>query len=146
MSDISREEFNAKLETIEARMDARVESVSSKIDAFLAAQTAVQAEREKTQAERDKRFEALAERATKAAEGAEEAAKQAATVKSNYWAAVCVQLLAVAAILAGAYFANQGNTLMVAQTTLAAFSSGKDAAQELETPKPVPSAAKQPSK
>lgn len=146
MSDISREEFNAKLETIEARMDARVESVSSKIDAFLATQAAVQIERDKAQAERDKRFEALAERATKAAEGAEDAAKQAATVKSNYWAAVCVQLLAVAAILAGAYFANQGNTLMVAQTTLAAFSSGKDAAQEPEAPKPVPSAAKQPSK
>lgn len=146
MSDISREEFNAKIETIEARMDARVESVSSKIDAFLAVQTAVQTEREKTQAERDKRFEALAERATKAAEGAEEAAKQAATVKSNYWAAVCVQLLAVAAILAGAYFANQGNTLMVAQTTLAAFSSGKDAAKEPEKSKPLPTAVEQPGK
>lgn len=43
MNDITREEFNAKLETIEVKMDARVESVSSKIDAFLA----VQAERDK---------------------------------------------------------------------------------------------------
>ncbi|WP_321144559.1 hypothetical protein [Pseudomonas extremaustralis] len=47
MSDISREEFNAKLETIEVKMDARVESVSAKIDGFLAAQ-----------AERDKRLDA----------------------------------------------------------------------------------------
>lgn len=141
MSDISREEFNAKLETIEARMDARVESVSSKIDAFLATQAAVQVERDKAQAERDKRFEALAEKATKAAEGAEAAANQAVTVKNNYWAAVGVQLLAVAAILVGAYYANQGNTLMVAQTTLAAFSSGKDAAQGTEEkarPSPTP--------
>lgn len=43
MSDITREEFNAKLETIEVKMDARVESVSAKIDTFLS----VQAERDK---------------------------------------------------------------------------------------------------
>lgn len=46
MNDITREEFNAKLETIEVKMDARVESISSKIDGFLAAQ-----------AERDKRLD-----------------------------------------------------------------------------------------
>jgi len=46
MSEISREEFNAKLETIEVKMDARVEAVSAKIDAFVA-----------IQAERDKRME-----------------------------------------------------------------------------------------
>jgi hypothetical protein len=59
MNDITREEFNAKLETIEARMDARVESVSSKIDAFLATQSAVQIERDKAQAERDKRLDGI---------------------------------------------------------------------------------------
>ena len=48
MNDITREEFNAKLETIEVKMDARVESVSAKIDAFIA-----------VQAERDKRMEAI---------------------------------------------------------------------------------------
>ena len=47
MNDITREEFNAKLETIEVKMDARVESVSAKIDGFLSAQ-----------AERDKRLDA----------------------------------------------------------------------------------------
>lgn len=47
MNDITREEFNAKLETIEVKMDARVESVSAKIDGFLAAQV-----------ERDKRLDA----------------------------------------------------------------------------------------
>jgi hypothetical protein len=121
MNDITREEFNAKLETIEVKMDARVESVSSKIDSFLASQ----AERDKAQIERDKRFELLAERVTKAAEGAEEAAKQAATVKSNYWAAVIVQLLAVVAILVGAYYANQANVLGAMQTTMSAFQAGK---------------------
>ena len=48
MNDITREEFNAKLETIEAKMDARVESVSAKIEGFLAAQ-----------AERDKRLDGV---------------------------------------------------------------------------------------
>lgn len=121
MNDITREEFNAKLETIEVKMDARVESVSAKIESFLASQ----AERDKAQLERDKRFELLAERVTKAAEGAEDAAKQAATVKSNYWAAVIVQLLAVVAILVGAYYANQANVLGAMQTTMSAFQAGK---------------------
>ncbi|WP_154219966.1 hypothetical protein [Pseudomonas syringae] len=47
MNDITREEFNAKLETIETKMDAWVDAVSTKIDAFVA-----------VQAERDKRMEA----------------------------------------------------------------------------------------
>lgn len=38
MNDITREEFNARLETIEVKMDSRIESISSKIDGFLAAQ------------------------------------------------------------------------------------------------------------
>ncbi|NMY08557.1 MULTISPECIES: hypothetical protein [Pseudomonas] len=46
MNDITREEFNAKIETIETKMDARVESVSAKIEGFLSAQ-----------AERDKRLD-----------------------------------------------------------------------------------------
>ncbi len=121
MNDITREEFNAKLETIEVKMDARVEAVSSKIDSFLSAQ----AERDKAQLERDKRYELLADRVIKAAEGAEDAAKQAATVKSNYWAAVVVQLLAVVAILVGAYYANQANVLGAMQTTMSAFQAGK---------------------
>lgn len=115
MNEITREEFNAKLETIEVKMDARLESVSAKIDGFLAAQS-----------ERDKRYELLAERVTKAAEGAEEAAKQAATVKSNYWAAVIVQLLAVVAILVGGYFANQANVLGAMQTTMAAMQAARE--------------------
>ena len=130
MNDITREEFNAKLETIEVKMDARVESVSSKIESFLASQ----AERDKAQLERDKRFELLAERVTKAAEGAEDAAKQAATVKSNYWAAVIVQLLAVVAILVGAYYANQANVLGAMQTTMSAFQAGKSESATAQSP------------
>lgn len=48
MNDITREEFNAKLETIEVKMDARVEAMTAKIDGFLAAQI-----------ERDKRLDLI---------------------------------------------------------------------------------------
>ncbi|MDF9616241.1 hypothetical protein P5705_01170 [Pseudomonas entomophila] len=46
INDLSREELNAKFETIEIKMDARVEAIASKIDGFLGAQT-----------ERDKRLD-----------------------------------------------------------------------------------------
>lgn len=131
MNEITRHELDAKLEAIEARMDGRVAVVSEKIDGFLAAQV----ERDKAQLERDKRYELLAERVTKAAEGAEEAAKQAATVKSNYWAAVGVQLLAVAAIVVGAYFANQANVLVAMQTTIAAMQAAGDQSPPPPAPK-----------
>lgn len=48
MNDITREEFNAKIETIEVKMDARVQAVTSKIDGFIAAQD-----------ERDKRLDLI---------------------------------------------------------------------------------------
>ncbi|MBC3438248.1 hypothetical protein HU735_22770 [Pseudomonas sp. BW16M2] len=43
MNDLPRDELNAKLETIEIKMDTRVEAIASKIDGFLVAQS----EREK---------------------------------------------------------------------------------------------------
>lgn len=46
MNDVPRDELNAKLETIEIKMDARVEAIASKIDGFLVAQS-----------ERDKRLD-----------------------------------------------------------------------------------------
>lgn len=46
MNDLPRDELNAKLETIEIKMDARVEAIASKIDGFLVAQC-----------ERDKRLD-----------------------------------------------------------------------------------------
>ncbi|WP_240364746.1 hypothetical protein [Pseudomonas syringae] len=120
--DQLRREIDLRNTAAQSEQVLRDRSVDERLKGFLAAQS----ERDKTLIERDKRYEALADRVTKAAEGAEAAAREAATVKTNYWAAVGVQLLAVAAILVGSYFANQGNTLMVAQTTLAAMAAGKD--------------------
>ncbi len=46
INGLTREELNAKFETIEIKLDARVEAIASKIDGFLGAQT-----------ERDKRLD-----------------------------------------------------------------------------------------
>lgn len=166
MSDVTIDQIDQKISAIEERMDKRVERIEKETDrrsvefqreieirdaAFKSEQTlrdkalderfssffAVQAERDKSQLERDKRYELLADRVTKAAEGAEEAAKQAATVKANYWAAVGVQLLAVVAILVGAYYANQANVLGAMQTTMSAIQAGKDGATPAISP-PLP--------
>ncbi|SFU97960.1 hypothetical protein [Pseudomonas sp. OV546] len=146
MSEISREEFNAKLETIETKMDSRAESVSSKIDAFLA----VQAERDKRfneslnssitlSDEWSQKFRMLAEQSVQAAASAEASAKEAATLKTHFWASVIAQLLAVGAIVVGAYFANQANVLSAVSTTVSVFQAGKDHSKPMLEPSSVKS-------
>ncbi|WP_241663546.1 hypothetical protein [Pseudomonas sp. Sample_11] len=133
MTDITREEFNAKLETIETKMDARAESVSSKIEAFLA----VQAERDQRFNERlassitlsdewNQKFRMLAEQSAQAAISADASAKEAATLKTHFWASVVAQVLAVGAIVVGAYFANQANVLSAVSTTVSVFQAGQE--------------------
>jgi hypothetical protein len=136
MGAISREEFNARIETIETRMDARLDAVSMKIDGFLS----VQLERDKTQVERDKRYDLITQEMRKIAEGAQDAARQGATVKANVWAATAVQLLGIVAIVVGAYYANQANMYVAIQTTLVAVQAGKDvhAPQPSMLPNPFP--------
>lgn len=133
MSTVSREEFNARIETIETRMDARIDSVRAEIREFLAIQNErdktrdqTQIERDKTQVERDKRYDLISQDMRKISRGAEEAARQGATVKANVWAATVVQLLGIVAIVVGAYYANQANMYVAIQTTLAAVQAGKD--------------------
>ncbi|MEN5313358.1 hypothetical protein [Pseudomonas koreensis] len=121
MGAISREEFNARIETIETRMDARLDAVSMKIDGFLS-----------VQGERDKRYDLITQEMRRIADGAQDAARQGATVKANVWAATAVQLLGIVAIVVGAYYANQANMYVAIQTTFAAVQAGKDA----HTPKP----------
>ncbi|EJZ59057.1 hypothetical protein V9L13_10665 [Pseudomonas sp. RSB 5.4] len=129
MGAISREEFNARIETIETRMDARLDAVSMKIDGFLSVQV-----------ERDKRYDLITQEMRRIADGAQDAARQGATVKANVWAATAVQLLGIVAIVVGAYYANQANMYVAIQTTFAAVQAGKDAhtpkSPELPTPLP----------
>nr|WP_238935330.1 hypothetical protein [Pseudomonas typographi] len=101
------ERIASSLSALDGRIGASIAALDERIASFVAVQT-----------ERDIRIEEISARATKAAESA-------ATVKANYWAAVGVQLLAVAAILVGAYFATQANTLSAITTTLSAYQAGK---------------------
>ncbi|WNC90921.1 hypothetical protein RI103_06110 [Paraburkholderia sp. FT54] len=110
MSTPTREEFEARLETVEARMDARVARIEGKIDAFMA-----------QAAERDKRLEILAEHATKAAE-------QAGSLKSNMWLAAITVVIAVV----GTYYATQSSNIGMTQAVIAAFQQG----QNSSTPPP----------
>lgn len=82
MNDITREELNARLETIEVKMDARVEAISSKIDGFLAAQ-----------AERDRRLdESIA--------GVRRDIDRLGSLKLNIWGAMVTALTVGLAITA----------------------------------------------
>ncbi|WP_265535454.1 hypothetical protein [Pseudomonas saponiphila] len=142
MNDITREELNAKLETIETKMDARAEAMSAKLDAFLA----VQAERDlrfnenlrssiTLSDEWNQKFRLLTEQSVKAATDADASAKEAASLKTHFWASVAAQVLAVGAIVVGAYFANQANVLSAISTTVSVFQAGKDVGK---TPEPSP--------
>ncbi|MBK5535278.1 hypothetical protein JFT91_22260 [Pseudomonas sp. TH08] len=125
MNAISREEFNARIETIETRMDARVEGVRADIREFLCVQAERDKASERIRLERDKYLDSIALES-------KEALRQASTVKANVWAATAVQLLGIVAIVIGSYYANQANMYVAIQTTLTAIQAGKD----FSVPKP----------
>lgn len=100
MTEVTRDEFNAKLETIEVRMDSRVASIESKIDAFL---TRV-----------DDRFASTNERFDRMETGFKEVRQESKNIK--WWLAGT----AIATVI-GLYAAN----VSMVQTMLAAFESGK---------------------
>jgi hypothetical protein len=132
MNTISREEFNARIETIETRMDVRVEIMSADIHGYLAVQTQRDKAREQIQSERDKRYDLISMDMHSIAKGAEEAARQASTMKASFWAATAVNLIGIVSIVIGACYANQANMYVAIQTTLAAIQAGK----EVNIPKP----------
>lgn len=152
----ARQEQAAREKALDDRLAAFVATQAERekaLDNQLAGFYAAQAVRDKAlddwlagfqreQAERDKRYELLSDRALKAAEGAEEAAKQAATVKSNYWAAVGVQLLAVAAIVVGAYFALHQSNQSVAQTVQSSYQMGREDGRKEDSKPPLIPASK----
>ncbi|PAW51552.1 hypothetical protein CKQ80_24495 [Pseudomonas moraviensis] len=136
MNAISREEFNARIETIEARMDARVERVHADIREFLGSQTVRDKAIERIQFERDKRYDSMIQGI---AIESREALKKAGTVNANVWMATAVHLFGVVSIVVGGYFASQAHLYVAAQTTLAAVQAGKDvgAAKPAELPSSV---------
>lgn len=128
MNEISREEFNAKLETIEVKMDARVEAVSAKIEGFLAAQT-----------ERDKRLDAALAQIT---------ANHSETKSSLSSMKTALVVTAVSTVLAIVFGVASFNTALTSNM-MAAFQVGiakSEAPQEkAPTTRPAPNTPPQPN-
>jgi uncharacterized protein YjgD (DUF1641 family) len=121
MATITREEFDAKLETIEARMDGRVTRIEGKIDALL---TKIEGSAKRSE-ETEKVFRLLSERAGDAANTAANAATKASELKSSLWITSITTILSVLGIAIAAYFGTQQSNQAIVQTMLAAFDSGK---------------------
>ena len=117
MNEISREEFNAKLETIEVKMDARVESVSAKIDGFLFAQ-----------AERDKRLDATLSQIS---------ANHAETQSSLGSMKTAMVVTAVSTVLAIVFGIASFNTALTANM-MAAFQVGLSKSEQSQVTNPAP--------
>ena len=117
MNEITREEFNAKLETIEVKMDARVESVSAKIDGFLFAQ-----------AERDKRLDATLSQIS---------ANHAETQSSLGSMKTAMVVTAVSTVLAIVFGIASFNTALTANM-MAAFQVGLSKSEQSQVANPAP--------
>ncbi len=123
MSDISREEFNAKLETIEVKMDARVEAVSAKIDAFVA-----------IQAERDKRMETALNQIS-ASHG---------EIKSSIGSMKTTMIVTAISTVLAIVIGIAGFNAMLTSNMVASFQMGRsERAQELQSATKVEPAAPQ---
>ncbi|PYB85279.1 hypothetical protein DMX07_04605 [Pseudomonas soli] len=100
MNDVPRDELNAKLETIEIKMDARVEAIASKIDGFLVAQS-----------ERDKRLdESIA--------GVRRDIDRLGSLKLNIWGAMLTAValgVTVAALSVTVYQTGKGDIAILPQ-------------------------------
>jgi 3-oxoacyl-(acyl-carrier-protein) synthase len=129
MSTVTREAFEARIEAVEARVDARVAGAIARMDATdlriderFKWLTAVFAERDKRLDERDKRIEQLASRAATAAENA-------SNLRTHMWLAASTVIIAVIGTVIGtvigAYYATQSSHLAMAQTVIAAFQQGQ---------------------
>lgn len=117
MNAPTREEFDAKLEAIEARMDGRVARIEGKIDSFLAQLQG-----------NEKAMQLLAEKAAMAAQTAGDAANRAGGIKSTLWITSITTILSVLGIALAAYFGTQQSNIGIVQSTIAAFESGRNAA------------------
>jgi hypothetical protein len=127
MNEITREEFNAKLETIEVKMDARVEAVSAKIDAFVAVQT-----------ERDKRMEATLNQIS-ASHG---------EIKSSIGSMKTTMIVTAVSTVLAIVIGIAGFNAMLTSNMVASFQMGRSE-RALETPpvqKPEPASAAAQSK
>lgn len=127
MSTPSREEFDAKIEAVEARMDTRVGVVIAKIDAM------------------EVFVKSQMERATAAAESAAKSAEKASELKQTLWVTAIATIISVLGIAFGAYYGMQQSNIGLVQAVTAMFQLGQQnppaAANSAITPSPIPNSS-----
>lgn len=117
MSDqITRNEFNAEIKAIEARIDSKIADIRGDFKAYMAEGR-----------ERDKRLELIAT-------SAEKAAASASNLKGHLWAACIAVIIAVLGTVVAAYFATQQSNIGITQSVISAFQQG----QSSQPPPPLP--------
>jgi hypothetical protein len=143
MTTPTREEIDAKLEAIEAGIDARARSMEGKLDTNLAEMRGHQrimtllAERAVAASEA---AAAAAERASAAAERASTAAERASGVKQTLVITSLATLLSVVAIAVAGYFGIRHSNDALLQSALQSFEAGRSSVAQppAVTPGAVP--------
>lgn len=141
MSTPTREEFVARIEAVEARMDARVAAIGARLDEYSARAdermqglSAMFAERDKRLEERDKRFfeqiENMNRRFDDRDKRIDTALQRISHLSTHMWMVGATFVLASAATVIGAYYAAQSSHLGVTQAVISAFQQG----QQLQLP------------
>lgn len=106
-NEITRNEFNAEIKAIEARIDSRFAELHGDFKAYMAEGR-----------ERDKRIELIATSAEKSAESA-------SNLKNHLWAASVAVIIAAVGTVVAAYFATQQSNIGITQSVISAFQQGQ---------------------
>lgn len=106
-NEITRNELNAEIKAIEARIDSRFAELHGDIKAYMAEGR-----------ERDKRIELIAI-------SAEKAAASASNLKGHLWAASIAVVIAAVGTVVAAYFATQQSNIGITQSVISAFQQGQ---------------------
>lgn len=132
MTSVTRDEFEARIEAVEARMDARIAAAIARLDAFeVRAEEREQrllamfAERDKRLDERDKRLDERDKRLELLYQQAAATAQSASTLETHMWLATSTVVLAVMGTVVGTYYATQSSHLGMAQVVISAFQQGQ---------------------
>jgi hypothetical protein len=134
MSTPTREEFEARIEAVEARMDARVAAIGARLDEYSARADERMQGLTAMFAERDKRFfeqiENMNRRFDDRDKRIDAALQRISHLSTHMWMVGATFVLASAATVVGAYYAAQSSHLGVTQTVISAFQQG----QQLQLP------------
>lgn len=114
---ITRNEFNAEIKAIEARIDSKIADIRGDFKAYMAEGR-----------ERDKRLELIAT-------SAEKAAASASNLKGHLWAACIAVIIAVLGTVVAAYFATQQSNIGITQSVISAFQQGQSSPAHPAAPK-----------